>query len=125
MKEIRFFHCEECGNVVALLVEGGGELVCCGVPMNELNANTVDAAVEKHVPVLNRDGNKLEVVVGSTEHPMEEAHYITFIAAQQGAKIQIANLKPGDPPKAKFDLEDGPVVVFEFCNLHGLWKAEA
>lgn len=125
MKDVRFFHCEECGNVVALLVEGGGELVCCNAPMVEMEANTVDAAVEKHVPELKREGNAIEVVVGSTIHPMDEDHYICFIAAVQGAKVQIANLKPGEEPKAKFDLADGPVVVYEFCNLHGLWKAEA
>lgn len=122
---MKYFHCEKCGNVVALLVEGGGELVCCGEPMVELKADTVDAAKEKHVPAVTREGNKIDVVVGSVEHPMQEKHYITFISAQQGDVLQIKQLKPGEAPKACFEVADGPVEVNEFCNLHGLWKAEA
>ncbi len=122
---MKYFHCEKCGNVVALLVEGGGELVCCGEPMVELKADTVDAAKEKHVPAVTREGNKIDVVVGSVEHPMQEKHYITFISAQQGDVLQIKQLKPGEAPKACFEIADGPVEVNEFCNLHGLWKAEA
>ncbi len=125
MSKVKFYHCEVCGNVVALLVDGKGELVCCGEPMVLLEADTVDAAKEKHVPEIKRDGNKIEVVVGSVEHPMEEKHYITFIAAVQGKKIQIAQLEPGDEPKASFEIEDGEVEVYEFCNLHGLWMAKA
>lgn len=125
MNKVKFYHCEKCGNVVALLVNGGGELVCCGEPMVELVADTVDAAKEKHVPEIVRDGNKIDVQVGSELHPMIEKHYITFIAAVQGDKIQICQLKPNEEPKASFEIEDGKVEVYEFCNLHGLWKAEA
>ncbi|MDO5689080.1 MAG: desulfoferrodoxin family protein [Tissierellia bacterium] len=125
MKELKFFHCEECGNVVALFVEGGGELVCCGQPMEELVAGTKDAAVEKHVPFVQRDGGKVEVQVGEVEHPMLDAHYIPFIAAVYGEKVEVVRLKPGDAPKASFCCVEGPVVIYEFCNLHGLWKTEA
>lgn len=125
MSEAKFFYCKHCGNVVFKAAVGGGELVCCGEPMVELQADTTDAAVEKHVPAVTRDGNTIEVVVGSVEHPMTEEHYIQFIAAVQGAKVQIAQLHPEEAPKATFCVEDSPVTVYEFCNLHGLWKKEA
>ncbi len=125
MKDVRFFHCNACGNVVALLVEGGGELVCCGQPMEELKAGTTDAAVEKHVPYITKADGKIEVQVGEVEHPMLEEHYICFIAAVYGNKIKIERLAAGDAPKAVFCDPGCPVTIYEFCNLHGLWKAEA
>lgn len=125
MKDVKFYYCEICGNLTYLLDEGEGEMICCGEPMKLLTAGTTDAATEKHVPYLKRDGNHLEAVIGEVEHPMLEKHYITWIAAVQGDRVIFQHLSPGDEPKACFELQDGPVEVYEFCNLHGLWKADA
>ena len=122
--ERKFFRCNVCGNLVGLILEGGGELVCCGQPMELLVANTVDAAKEKHVPAASRKGAKLAVQVGSVPHPMVPEHYIMWIAVAQGDRLQIASLKPGEAPAAEFEIGDGPAVVYEYCNLHSLWKAE-
>ena len=122
--ERKFFRCNICGNLVGLILDGGGELVCCGQPMELLVANTVDAAKEKHVPVAERKGSKLTVQVGSVPHPMVPEHYIMWIAVSQDGRLQIASLKPGDAPNAEFDISEGPAVVYEYCNLHGLWKTE-
>ena len=91
-----------------------------------LTANTVDAAREKHVPVIAREGNTVTVTVGSVLHPMTEEHYIPFIALETAQGLQVKNLKPGMKPVAVFSLADGdePVAAYEYCNLHGLWKAE-
>lgn len=115
-----------CTNLVEKIVDSGKELECCGEAMTELSANTTDAAQEKHVPEVTADGQKLHVQVGSVEHPMLEAHYIVFIAAEFGDQIVRKNLKPGEKPAADFCLGDyhGPVTVYEYCNLHGLWKKE-
>ena len=120
----QFYLCEICGNLVGMINDGGGELVCCGEPMKLLKANTTDAATEKHGPVCTRDGNKLQVAVGSVPHPMLEAHYIQWICVAQAGKTQRAMLKPGQAPEAAFTLEDGSAIVYEYCNLHGLWQAE-
>ena len=119
-----FYRCSICGNLVGLINRGGGELVCCGQPMNLLTANTTEASTEKHIPVLTRDGNNLHVEVGSVAHPMLPEHYIQWICIAQGNLTQRTSLDPGDPPAADFVICDGPVVVYEYCNLHGLWKAE-
>ena len=95
--------------------------------MAELTANTTDAALEKHVPVIAADGNTVTVTVGSVEHPMLDAHYIQFIILETNQGYQKKDLKPGEAPVAKFALSDGETAVaaYEYCNLHGLWKAEA
>jgi superoxide reductase len=120
----QFYRCDICGNLVGMIEDGGGELVCCGEPMRLLEANTTDAATEKHVPVCTRDGNALHVVVGSVAHPMLEAHYIQWICVAQAGRTQRVALQPGQAPQADFILADGPAVVYEYCNLHGLWKAD-
>lgn len=125
MKEFKVFKCNTCGNIVLKMVDMGPAISCCGSEMQELKAGTTDAALEKHVPAITRNGNKIEVQVGSTIHPMTEDHWITFIAAVQGDKLQVVYLNPGEEPKASFEIADGPVEVYEYCNLHGLWKAEA
>ena len=125
MKEFKVFKCNTCGNVVLKMLDMGPAVSCCGQEMQDLKPGTTDAAVEKHVPVITRNGNKIDVQVGSVLHPMTEEHWITFIAAVQGEKLQVVYLNPGDEPKASFQVEDGPVEVYEYCNLHGLWKAEA
>lgn len=125
MKEPKFLFCKHCKNLVMVVFDSKVPVHCCGEPMVELKAGTTDAALEKHVPALKREGNKLFVQVGSVAHPMTEEHWIVFVAAVQGEKVQIQYLNPGEEPKAEFDLADGPVAVYEYCNLHGLWKAEA
>ncbi|MDD7401817.1 MAG: desulfoferrodoxin family protein [Eubacteriales bacterium] len=125
MKEFKVFKCKVCGNVIVKMLDMGPAVSCCGQEMQELKAGTTDAALEKHVPEVSRKGNTLEVQVGSVIHPMTEDHWITFIAAVQGEKLQVVYLNPEDEPKACFQVEDGPVEVYEYCNLHGLWKAEA
>ncbi len=123
--EKKFFRCNVCGNIVGMIHDGGGKLVCCGQEMEMLVANTTDAAQEKHVPVAIKDGTKLTVEIGSVPHPMVEEHHIMWIAVMQGDKVQRATLKAGDAPKAEFCIkEDGAFTVYEYCNLHGLWKLE-
>ena len=123
MSDFEFYRCERCGNVVALLKKGGGTLTCCGQAMTKLEANSTDAAQEKHVPVVVREGGKLKVSVGSVPHPMLPEHHIEWIALVSGDKVEFAFLKPGEEAKAEFD-EVASGTVYEYCNLHGLWKAE-
>ena len=101
---VKFLKCSICGNIVGLIQDGGGELVCCGKPMQELVANTEDAAQEKHVPVITVDGSTVRVAVGSVEHPMIEKHYIQWIYLQTTHGGQRYILKPGDKPEAVFAL---------------------
>lgn len=121
------YKCEACGNIVIAIHEGDGDLVCCGEEMILMTENTVDAAKEKHVPVVEKDGDKITVKVGSVPHPMEEKHYIEWIECQIGDTVFTKMLKPGDAPEAEFCAcgLSGDIVVREYCNLHGLWKAEA
>lgn len=123
MSKAVFYRCEECGNMVALLKSGGGTLTCCGQAMKKLIANSTDAAKEKHVPVVTRENGKIRVAVGSTLHPMQPEHYIEWIALESEDKLQIVYLKPGMEPVAEFP-EAASGTVYEYCNLHGLWKAE-
>jgi superoxide reductase len=124
-KERRFFRCKHCGNIVSKIYDSGVALVCCGEEMEELVANTVDASKEKHVPAVSVVGNIVKVEVGSVPHPMEEKHYIMWIYLQTKKGGQRKCLSPGDEPKAVFALEDDELVaVYEYCNLHGLWKTE-
>ncbi|MDR2355608.1 MAG: desulfoferrodoxin [Clostridiales Family XIII bacterium] len=122
----KFYQCEICGNLFEVIEDAGVVPNCCGEDMIELNANSSDGAGEKHVPVLERDGKILKVRVGAVNHPMEEKHYINWIVALQGARAQRVVLKPGAAPEAAFvlDADADPVTVYEYCNLHGLWKAE-
>lgn len=117
------YKCAICGNVVEVSSAGVGTLVCCGQPMNLLKANTVDAAKEKHVPVVERTPTGLKVRVGSVPHPMEEKHYIVWIEVVADGLTMRANLKPGMKPEAEFPCKAENVCVREYCNLHGLWKA--
>ena len=122
--ERKFYVCKHCHRVVESIVDGA-PVVCCGEPMSLLEAGVPDAAREPHVPAVTREGNVVKVQVGSVEHPMTEAHLIQFIAVAQGNRTQRVDLTAADKPAAVFYVEDGPVTVYEFCNLHGLWKAEA
>ncbi|UCE06288.1 MAG: desulfoferrodoxin [bacterium] len=118
----QIYKCEICGNIVEVLHTGVGELVCCGEPMELLVENTVDAAKEKHVPVIEKSGNKVTVKVGSVAHPMEEKHYIEFIEVMADGKVYRKFLKPGEKPEATFEITSAKLTAREYCNLHGLWK---
>ena len=117
------YKCELCGNIVDVLHAGGGELVCCGQPMKLFVENTVDAAKEKHVPVIEKTANGYKVKVGSVAHPMEEKHYIEWVELIVGDQVYRQFLYPGQTPEAEFCVKADKVVAREYCNLHGLWKA--
>jgi superoxide reductase len=121
-ERLQIYKCDSCGSIVEVLHEGGGELVCCGEPMKLFVENSVDAAKEKHVPVLEKTGEGVKVKVGSVPHPMEEKHYIEWVEIIEGGKAYRQFLKPGDTPEASFDIQAGQVTAREYCNLHGLWK---
>jgi superoxide reductase len=121
-ERLEVYKCDLCGNIVEVLHGGGGELVCCGQPMVLLKENTVDAAQEKHVPVVEKIDGGFKVSVGSVPHPMEEKHYIEWIELIADGKSYIQYLNPGDAPEAVFMLDAASATAREFCNLHGLWK---
>lgn len=117
--------CESCGAMVELVHECTCEpctMTCCDQPMKMLNENTVDAAKEKHVPVVEQTDKGVKVKVGSVAHPMEEDHYIEWIEVISGGKIYRQHLKPGQAPEAEFAVAGGDVTAREYCNKHGLWK---
>jgi superoxide reductase len=122
--EIKFFRCRHCGNIIAYVLSSGVKVVCCGEPMQELKANTVDASLEKHIPVIVKEGNKVIVKVGSVEHPMTQEHYIQWICLHTKQGNQRKELKPGDKPERCFMLCEGDEVesAYAYCNLHSLWK---
>jgi superoxide reductase len=122
-EKLQVYKCEICGNIVEMLHGGKGELVCCGEPMKLYEENTVDAAKEKHVPVIEKIDGGFEVKVGSVAHPMEEKHYIEWIEAIADGKAYRQFLNPGDAPEAVFNIEAEQITAREYCNLHGLWKA--
>ncbi|HIU64943.1 MAG TPA: desulfoferrodoxin [Candidatus Avacidaminococcus intestinavium] len=125
MREVKFFICKHCGNLITMLNSTPVPVDCCGEHMTELVANTVDAAQEKHVPVVKVEGNTVSVVVGSVAHPMIEAHYIQWIYLVTEQGEQVKHLTPNSEPTAVFALAEGDkfVAAYEYCNLHGLWKA--
>lgn len=124
--ETKFFICKHCGNIVEMVKASGVPVVCCGEKMAELVANTSDGAVEKHVPVVEVNGQNVTVNVGTAAHPMVDAHYIQWIYLVTDKGTQKKYLAPNTDPKATFVIaEDEKVVaVYEYCNLHGLWKKE-
>ncbi len=122
-KKLEVYKCEVCGNVVEVLHGGAGSLVCCGKPMKLMVENTVDAAREKHVPVIEKKDDGYLVKVGSVAHPMEEKHYIQWIELLVDERVCRAHLAPGQAPEAMFWVKGEKVEAREYCNLHGLWKA--
>ena len=122
-EKLEIYKCEVCGNIVEVLHGGKGELVCCGQPMKLYKENTVDAAKEKHVPVIEKTGDGYQVRVGSVAHPMEEKHYIEWIQIIADGEVYRYFLKPGAAPEATFKINANQVTAREYCNLHGLWKA--
>lgn len=122
-ERLQVYKCDVCGNIVEMLHAGAGELVCCGQPMVLQAENTVDAAKEKHVPVVEKITGGFKVKVGSVTHPMEEKHYIQWIEVIAGDKAYREFLKPGQAPEAVFLIDAPSVTAREYCNLHGQWKA--
>ena len=121
----KFYRCPICGKIIAIVNETGVPTICCGKSMEELVPNTADGAHEKHVPVYTVEGNLVKVVVGEVTHPMLENHYIQWISLETNFGNQRKVLKPGQEPKAEFVLLPGEkvVAVYEYCNLHSLYKA--
>jgi superoxide reductase len=117
-KQSGIYKCAVCGNIVEVLHAGGGDLVCCGQPMQLLTENTTDASREKHVPVIEKMPDGVKVKVGSVAHPMEEKHYIIA-----DGKVCRQFLKPGQAPEAVFAVKAAEITARAYCNLHGLWKA--
>lgn len=122
-ERLEVYKCEVCGNIVEVLHAGGGELVCCGQPMKAMQENTVDAAKEKHVPVIEKIDGGVKVSVGSVAHPMEEKHYIEWIEIIADGIAYRKFLNPGETPEATFSTDAANITAREYCNLHGLWKA--
>jgi len=122
-KVLQVYKCTVCGNMVEVIHQGEGELVCCGQPMNLLTENSVDAAQEKHVPVVEKIDGGFKVTVGSVPHPMEEKHFIEWIELIADGKAYRQFLNPGDAPEAVFSIEASESTAREHCNLHGLWKS--
>lgn len=121
-ERLEVYKCGLCGNIVEVLHGGKGELNCCGKPMDLMTENTVDAAKEKHVPVLEKTSDGVKVKVGDVAHPMEEKHYIEWIEVMADGKIHRQFLNPGETPEASFNVGGDQVSARAYCNLHGNWK---
>ena len=119
------YRCDLCGHIIEVVNKGEGTLVCCGQNMTFLSENTQDAALEKHVPVIEITQDGIKVSVGKVAHPMTDEHYIQWIEVVVDDKISRAWLKPGDKPEAVFNVKGSRITAREYCNLHGHWKATA
>jgi len=122
-KELEVYKCDLCGNIVEVLHGGGGDLNCCGEAMKLMAENTVDAAKEKHVPVIEKVDGGVKVKVGEVAHPMEEKHYIEWIEVVVAGKAYREYFCMGQAPEATFDVDGEGLYARAYCNLHGLWKA--
>jgi len=121
----KFLICKHCGNLIGFVKNKGVPIVCCGEKMKELVPNTVEASNEKHLPDVTVSGDRVDVQIGSVLHPMEDAHYITFVYVETERGGQRKCLNPGEEPKLSFCFtDDKPLAVYAYCNLHGLWKTE-
>ncbi len=121
---LQVYKCEICGNIVEVVHDGAGKLVCCGKPMVLQEEGVTDAALEKHVPVIEKTEDGFKVTVGSVEHPMVDSHYIEWIELLADGVAYLKFLKPGDKPVADFCIKAEKVSAREYCNIHGLWKGE-
>ena len=122
-ENMQIYKCEICGNIVEMVHPGKGQLVCCGQPMKLYEENSTDAAMEKHVPVIEKTPDGYKVSVGSVAHPMEEEHYIEWIEIIAGSSSCRKFLKPGDAPEAVFCIDADDVIARAYCNVHGLWRS--
>jgi superoxide reductase len=122
---MKFYKCEICGEIFLVLNDAGITPICCGEVCDLLKPGTTDGAAEKHVPVIERKGNVVTVKIGSASHPMAPEHYIQYIGLTDGKKLYGAKLSPSDQPRVTFTVEKdfGDAEAYEYCNLHGLWKA--
>ncbi len=122
-EKLQVYKCEVCGNIVEMLHAGDGELVCCGAPMILFKENTVDAAKEKHIPVIEKIDGGFRIKVGSVPHPMEDKHYIEWIEViTDDGRVYRQFLNPGKAPESVFKIDAKTITAREYCNLHGLWK---
>ena len=121
-EKLQIYKCQKCGNIVEVLHGGAGTLVCCGEDMTLYSPNTVDAAREKHVPVIEKTATGLKVKVGSVPHPMEEKHYIEWIELLADGRVYRQFLNPGDAPEADFAIHADDISARAYCNIHGLWQ---
>ena len=121
---MKFYICEHCGNIITHAKSSGVPVFCCGQKMKEIIPGSVEASVEKHLPVVTVEGNLVTAVVGSVEHPMVEEHFIQWLVLETETGSQLKYLTPGEKPQVEFVLAEGekPVAVYGWCNLHGLWK---
>ena len=117
------YKCNVCGNIVEVVHASLGQLKCCGQPMRLQKENTIDAAEEKHVPVVEKSNGSVTVKIGNVAHPMEQNHYIQFIELLAYGRVYRKSLKPGDTPEATFEMAAENVVARAYCNQHGLWQA--
>ena len=125
MKNVKFYICPHCGNILEMIHDAGVSPVCCGQKMDLLAANTADASHEKHIPAVSIDGGVVTVKVASLEHPMTENHRIDWVALISDKGVQRKHPAPGKAPKIKFLLSgEKPLAVYAYCNLHGLWKTD-
>lgn len=122
-KKLQVYKCGVCGNMVEVVHESGGTLACCNQPMDLMDENTVDAATEKHIPVVEKVAGGYKVVVGSVAHPMADDHFIEWIELIAGDAVYCQFLKPGDAPEAVFQTGAEQVTARAYCNLHGHWKS--
>lgn len=122
---MKFYLCEHCKNIITFLHDSGVPVICCGEKMKEITVNTVEASYEKHIPVVVAEGNKVDVKIGSVDHPMVPEHYIMFVVAETSEGFIKKTLNAGDKPHCTFILNANEKLlgVYEYCNLHGLWKA--
>ena len=118
------YKCEKCGNIVAMVHGGPGELICCAEPMIKMDEQTADWTTEKHVPVIEKTDHGIKVTVGSTLHPMADDHYIEWIEVVADGKTYRQHLKPGDAPEAFFCIDAETITAREYCNKHGLWVTQ-
>ena len=122
MKINDIYKCATCGNMLEVMQVGGGELICCGHPMEYVKTNFVDAAIEKHIPVLESINEKVLVRIGEAEHPMIEEHYIEWVEVITKARVYRKTFTPGEKPFAEFSISEEIMEVRAYCNLHGLWQ---
>jgi superoxide reductase len=121
---MRIFKCEICGNIVELINDGGGTLICCSQEMNEIEISTEENTYEKHIPYVTKEGNEVTVQIGKTIHPMIAEHYIEWIAVVEENRVQKVILQPGEEPKAKFKVESDNFITYTYCNIHGFYQTK-
>ena len=124
-KKSNFYVCARCRNLIGMINSSGAVIYCCGAPMDNMQPEYTDTGAEKHQPVVNREGNKITVNVGSKSHPMSEDHAISWVTLITNRSNHRKLLLPGEEPVVQFTLTDEtPIAVYSYCNLHGLWKTQ-